>query len=139
GKNMSALDTESGKINWQGTDLIGGEATPASFTPSEDVLYVGVNWNSLRAYDRKEGRLLWKRNDEGLRFRSGGVTLKDNYLYATGLNGLFVLDPKTGENVNSRNTGDDFKVMGNPLVLEDLLIMPTSTNGLKAFDRHTLQ
>lgn len=139
GKKMAAMDTESGKIHWQGTDPIGGEATPASYTLSDEVLYVGVNWNSLRAYNKKDGGFLWKRDDEGLRFRSGGVTVMDDYLYTTGLNGLFMLDPKTGKNVNSRMTEDDFKVMGNPLVLEELLIMPTSTNGLKAFDRHTLQ
>ncbi|WP_373564518.1 hypothetical protein [Sphingobacterium sp. E70] len=35
-------------------------------------------------------------------------------------------------------TDDDFKVMASPLLTEELVIMPTATNGIKAFDRNAL-
>lgn len=139
GKRMSAIDIHTGKVLWQGVEPSGGEATPAELSVVDQTLIAGYNWNALCAYDIQNGKLLWKRQEDGLRFRSGGVTAKDGYLYTTGLNGIFKLNLKTGDIVQKSIKTDDFKIMASPEILSDLLIMPTSTNGIKAYDPHTLE
>lgn len=139
GKRMSAIDIHTGKVLWEGVDPSGGEATPAELSVVDQTLLAGYNWNALCAYDIQTGKLLWKRQEDGLRFRSGGVTAKDGYLYTTGLNGIFKLNLKTGEVAQKSIKTDDFKVMASPKIIEDLLVMPTSTNGIKAYDPQTLE
>jgi len=139
GKRMSAIDIHTGKVLWEGVDPSGGEATPAELSVVDQTLLAGYNWNALCAYDIQTGKLLWKRQEDGLRFRSGGVTAKDGYLYTTGLNGIFKLNLKTGEVAQKSIKTDDFKVMASPKIVEDLLVMPTSTNGIKAYDPQTLE
>ncbi|WP_418359150.1 PQQ-binding-like beta-propeller repeat protein [Sphingobacterium detergens] len=139
GKRMSAIDIHTGKVLWEGVDPSGGEATPAELSVVDQTLLAGYNWNALCAYDIQTGKLLWKRQEDGLRFRSGGVTAKDGYLYTTGLNGIFKLNLKTGEIAQKSIKTDDFKVMASPKIVEDLLVMPTSTNGIKAYDPQTLE
>lgn len=139
GKRMSAINIHTGKVLWEGVDPSGGEATPAELSVVDQTLLAGYNWNALCAYDIQTGKLLWKRQEDGLRFRSGGVTAKDGYLYTTGLNGIFKLNLQTGEIVQKSIKTDDFKVMASPKIVEDLLVMPTSTNGIKAYDPQTLE
>lgn len=139
GNRMSAIDVRTGKVHWEGVDPSGGEATPAELSVVDQTLLAGYNWNALCAYDIQTGKLLWKRQEDGLRFRSGGVTAKDGYLYTTGLNGIFKLNLKTGEIIQKSIKTDDFKVMASPQIVDGLLIMPTSTNGIKAYDPQTLE
>ncbi|MGE8290094.1 MAG: PQQ-binding-like beta-propeller repeat protein [Sphingobacterium sp.] len=139
GKRMLAINIHTGKVLWEGVDPSGGEATPAELSVVDQTLLTGYNWNALCAYDIQTGKLLWKRQEDGLRFRSGGVTAKDGYLYTTGLNGIFKLNLQTGEIVQKSIKTDDFKVMASPKIVEDLLVMPTSTNGIKAYDPQTLE
>lgn len=138
GKNLKALDINTGDIVWQAKEPGGGEATAAALRVSDGVIYAGINWNALFAYKQQTGELLWKRNEDGLRFRSGGVTLAQDTLYTAGLNGLFKLNPKTGETYAKSIKTDDFKVMADPLVTGELVIMPTSSGGIKAFNRSNL-
>jgi len=139
GKRMSAINIHSGKVLWEGVDPSGGEATPAELSVVDQTLLAGYNWNALCAYDIQTGKLLWKRQEDGLRFRSGGVTAKDGYLYTAGLNGIFKLNLQTGEIAQKSIKTDDFKVMASPKIVDDLLVMPTSTNGIKAYDPQTLE
>lgn len=139
GKRMSAIDIHTGKPLWEGVEPSGGEATPAELSVVGQVLLAGYNWNALCAYDIHTGKLLWKRQEDGLRFRSGGVTAQKDYIYTTGLNGIFKIDLKTGEILQKSIKTDDFKVMTAPKISENLLVMPTSTNGIKAYDLQTLE
>ncbi|QBQ40195.1 hypothetical protein E2P86_03135 [Sphingobacterium psychroaquaticum] len=139
GRNLKALHIPSGNVLWQAKEPGGGEATAAALRLSDGVIYAGINWNALFAYKQETGELLWKRDQDGLRFRSGGVTVNQDTLYTAGLNGLFKLNPKTGETYAKSIKTDDFKVMADPLVMGDLLIMPTSSGGVKAFSRSNLE
>lgn len=139
GKRMSAIDINTGKPLWEGVEPSGGEATPAELSVVGQVLLAGYNWNALCAYDIHTGKLLWKRQEDGLRFRTGGVTSQNDYIYTTGLNGIFKIDLKTGEIVQKSIKTDDFKVMTAPKIGDNLLVMPTSTNGIKAYDLQTLE
>lgn len=138
GKFLQAIEIATGKTLWENKDWSSGESSPSSITVAGDVLITGSNWNSLFGQDLKTGKLLWKRNDEGLRFRSSTATYEDGNLFVTGLNTLFTLDPKTGENIKMTETEFDFKVMAAPLITKGLIIMPTAENGVVAFDKNTL-
>jgi outer membrane protein assembly factor BamB/predicted phosphodiesterase len=139
GKRMSAIDIHTGKPLWEGVEPSGGEATPAELSVVGQVLLAGYNWNALCAYDISTGKLLWKRQEDGLRFRTGGVTAQNDCIYTTGLNGIFKIDLKTGEILQKSIKTEDFKVMTAPKISDNLLVMPTSTNGIKAYDLQTLE
>lgn len=138
GKQMGAWDINTGENKWL-KNIGGGESTSAEWTMQANKLYVGANWDALYAYDAQNGELLWKRNEDGLRFRSGGVTIIGDTLYTAGLNGLFKLNAENGKTIQYATKSDDFKVMANPLLSGNLWIMPTSTNGVKAYNRVTLE
>jgi len=139
GKRMAALDIQNGKVLWEGVQPTGGEATPAEVSVVDQTLLAGYNWNALCAYDIQTGKLRWKRQEDGLRFRSGGVTAAGGYVYTTGLNGIFKIDLKSGEIVQKSIKTDDFKVMASPSIMDNLLLMPTAGHGVKAYDLNTLE
>ncbi|MFU1855724.1 PQQ-binding-like beta-propeller repeat protein [Sphingobacterium sp. NGMCC 1.201703] len=138
GSYLSAIKADDGTIIWQNKDWNGGEGMPGELLIKNDYLITGANWNSLFVHDRRTGKLLWKKNEDGLRFRTGGASADNTSFYVAGLNNLFQLDQKTGAVINKTQSQDDFKVMASPLLTEELLIMPTATNGIKAFDRSNL-
>jgi len=138
GNYLSALKADDGTIIWQNRDWNGGEGMPGELLITNDYLITGANWNSLFVHDRRSGKLLWKRNEDGLRFRTGGASADATSLYVAGLNNVFQLDQKTGAVINRTQSQDDFKVMASPLLTESLLIMPTAADGIKAFDRGNL-
>lgn len=138
GNYLSAINADDGTIIWQNQDWNGGEGMPGELLVTTDYLVTGANWNSLFVHDRKTGKLLWKKNDDGLRFRTGGASNDATSFYVAGLNNVFQLDQKRGTVISKTRSEDEFKVMASPLLTETLLIVPTATNGVKAFDRISL-
>lgn len=139
GKYLQAVRITTGETLWRNTAWETGMGSPAKMTIAGNVLLTGSNWNALFAHDIQTGKLLWKRNDDGLRYRSGQPTFKDNLIYVTGLNALFMLDPLTGATVKKITTDYDFKVMGAPFVTDKLIILSTSANGVAAYDKASLK
>ncbi|WP_312191773.1 PQQ-binding-like beta-propeller repeat protein, partial [Sphingobacterium sp.] len=132
GNYLSAIKADDGTMIWQNRDWNGGEGMPGELFVTNGYLITGANWNSLFVHDCKTGKLLWKKNEDGLRFRTGGAGSDATSFYVAGLNNLFQLDQKRGTVINKTQSEDDFKVMASPLLTEELLIMPTATNGVKA-------
>ncbi|NQX37340.1 PQQ-binding-like beta-propeller repeat protein [Pedobacter steynii] len=139
GAYFQALEVATGKTLWTNKEWTGGEGTPEKMTIAGEVIITGSNWQSLFAHDRKTGKLLWKRSDEGLRFRSSTGIYKDGKLYITGLNTLFIIDPLTGKNLDKIEAGYEFKVMATPLITDKYIVMPTAKNGVVAYDLKTLK
>lgn len=138
GSFLTALNAESGSVIWKNTDWNGGEAMPGEMLATEDLLITGANWNALFVHDRESGKLLWKKNEDGLRFRSGGATVDGDRMYLTGLNTLFVLDKSKGTVLVQKKHDLDFKVMGAPLITDKQFITGTSGAGVCGFDKQTL-
>lgn len=138
GSFLTALRVESGEVIWKNADWNGGEAMPGEMLATEDLLITGANWNALFVHDRASGKLLWKKNEDGLRFRSGGATVDGDKMYLTGLNTLFVLDKSKGTVLAQKKHDLDFKVMGAPLIIDKQFITGTSGAGVCAFDKETL-
>ncbi|WP_316747356.1 PQQ-binding-like beta-propeller repeat protein [Pedobacter gandavensis] len=139
GSYLQALEVATGNTIWINKDWNGGEGTPEKMTMAGEVLITGSNWQSLFGHDRKTGKLLWKRSDEGLRFRSSTGIYAGGKVYITGLNAIFILDPLTGKNIGKIEGTYDFKVMATPLITDKYLIMPTSVDGVVAYDLKTLK
>lgn len=138
GNYLSALKVADGTILWQNKDWNGGEGMPGELLATTDHLVTGANWYSLFVHDINTGQLIWKKDDDGLRFRSGGASVSAEALYVAGLEHIFKLDEKSGVLIKKTAAKDDFKVMASPLVLENLVVMPTAANGIKAYDKETL-
>jgi len=136
---FQALEVKSGKTIWVNKEWRGGEGTPEKMTIAGDVIITGSNWQSLFGHDKRTGKLLWKRSDEGLRFRSSTGKYVNGKLYITGLNAIFVLDPQTGKTLQKIDANYEFKVMAAPLVTDKHIIMPTAKHGVVAYDVNTLQ
>ncbi|WP_270087594.1 outer membrane protein assembly factor BamB family protein [Sphingobacterium sp. SYP-B4668] len=139
GNYLSALRVVDGELLWQNKDWNGGEGMPGEMLATADHLITGANWNALFVHDRKTGQLRWKKNDDGVRFRSSGASADDNGLYVAGLNGLFLLNEKSGQVIRKRIYEDDFKVMAAPLLSGNQLIMPSSLGGVKSYDKNTFE
>lgn len=139
GNYFQALDVKTGNTIWVNKAWRGGDGTPQKMTLAGEVIVTGSNWQSLFGHDRKTGKLLWRRDDDGLRFRSSSGKYINGKIYITGLNTIFILDPLTGKTLQKIAATYDFKVMATPLVTEKYVIMPTAQHGVVAYDIHTLK
>lgn len=139
GNYLSALKVADGTMLWQNKDWNGGEGMPGELLATADQLVTGANWYSLFVHDINTGKLIWKKDEDGLRFRTGGASVSSEILYVAGLEHIFKLDEKSGALLKKSAAKDDFKVMASPLVLDDLVVMPTAANGIKAYDKGTLE
>ncbi|AOM76291.1 PQQ-binding-like beta-propeller repeat protein [Pedobacter steynii] len=139
GAYFQALEVATGKTLWTNKEWTGGEGTPEKMTIAGEVIVTGSNWQSLFGHDRKTGKLLWQRRDDGLRFRSSTGVYKEGKLYITGLNTLLIIDPETGKNIDKIEAGYEFKVMATPLITDKYIVMPTAKNGVVAYDLKTLK
>ncbi|WP_161964167.1 outer membrane protein assembly factor BamB family protein [Chitinophaga flava] len=137
GNYLQALDIRTGQVKWTNKDWAGGEGTPAAMTYRNGQLITSSNWNHLYAHDAATGKLQWKRNDEGLRFRSGTAAFFDNLLYVHGINKLHVIEPATGKTVDSIPVTAELKTMTAPLVTSQYIITCTARDGMIAYDKAT--
>lgn len=139
GSYLSAWDIASGKELWRNTEWDGGESMPGEIQVNEELLFTGANWNSLFTHHRETGKLLWKKGDDGLRFRSGGVAVENNEVYATGVNTLVVLEAKSGAVIRKKEYDHQLKVMASPLLLEDIVVVPNTQVGVSAYHKQSLE
>lgn len=139
GNYLSAIRVKDGELIWQNGDWNGGEALPGEMLTTAEHLVTGANWNALFVHDIKTGKLIWKKSEDGLRFRSGGASVDENGLFVAGLNSLFLLDERTGNVLTQKKYEEDLKVMASPLLTDDQLILPTSLNGVKGYNKADLE
>ncbi|PSL47302.1 outer membrane protein assembly factor BamB [Chitinophaga niastensis] len=139
GNYMQALEVTTGQVKWTNHDWSGGEGTPAAMALQNGVLVTSSNWNHLYAHNAATGKVLWKRSDEGIRFRSGTPAFYGDRLYVHGLNKLHIIDPADGKTVDSIPTEDALKTMTAPLVTDQYIIICTAANGMVAYNKHTKQ
>jgi polyvinyl alcohol dehydrogenase (cytochrome) len=74
--NTAALDARTGKILWQTWNVVGVNHAPVIIAgPKEDlVVFEGSNRGVLRAYDAKDGRIVWQyRFSKGTNIQGGAV------------------------------------------------------------------
>jgi len=139
GDGMKAIHAKTGDVIWTNTAWNGGEGSTPTISVGNDVLIASSHWNALFAHDMNTGKLLWKRSDEGLRFRDGSATINKDKLIIAASKSVFVLDLRTGKTIKQKITGYSHAVNTSPLVTENLIIVGTSDKGVVAFDKNTLK
>ncbi|TKG97407.1 hypothetical protein EYV94_02980 [Puteibacter caeruleilacunae] len=144
GSSLCALEAATGDIIWRNKDWNGGEGTTPTMTIADDILIVSRHWGSLYAHDRKTGKVLWSRGDDGLRFRDGVISYVDGKLWLAGRGNqdfgkgaLFQLDPKTGKTIKKTATGMQHTGTSAPLILENQFIVASSDPGIAAIERES--
>ncbi|MCW3467890.1 outer membrane protein assembly factor BamB family protein [Chitinophaga nivalis] len=139
GNYLEALTVASGQVKWTNRDWRGGEGTPAAMSLKDGLLVTSSNWNHLFAHDAATGKVLWKREDGGIRFRSGTAAFYGNRLYVHGINKLHIIDPANGQTVDSIPVEGELKTMTAPVVTAQHIIIATASHGMMAFDKQTKQ
>ena len=136
-ESLSALDANSGKPLWRNTSWSGGEGTTPTMTIAGDMLIASRHWGAIYAHNRYTGELMWSRDDDGLRFRDGVLSYRDNYLWVAEQDKFHKLDPKTGKTVHSFITGMQHTGTSAPIVLKDKAIISGSHPGIASFNLHS--
>ncbi|MBS2210020.1 PQQ-binding-like beta-propeller repeat protein [Carboxylicivirga mesophila] len=137
GNYLKALDIENGREVWSNTEWTGGEGDASTMTIAGNVLISGSNWRALFAHDIKTGKLLWKKSDNGFRFRSSSATWHNDALYVASQKGIGVMNAHTGELYRYFETPYDIQVATKPLLVDQLIVIGTSAEGIVALDRMT--
>ena len=145
-KKLTAIDALTGEVRWKSDDWKVGRWVASHPVCLGDSVIAEASWDGIFCHDAATGRLLWKRRDsgverkgdQGLRWRAGTVACAGDEVFATGENGFFVLDAKTGG--TRRNKGYSFTVTSTstPLLTEKLIYTGTAGSGLIAIDREAL-
>ncbi|RPE06006.1 hypothetical protein EGT74_27035 [Chitinophaga lutea] len=137
GKYLQALSIKDGSVKWTNTGWAGGEGTPATIVQQGNLLAVSSNWNALFMHEASTGKLLWKKNNAGIRFRSSTPVFADGELIVCGTEFIHFLDPQTGRTKDSIPVSDGIKTMAAPVVTPQHIIVSGAAEGLVAFDRTT--
>lgn len=138
GNSLCACRIDTGEVVWKNAGCRGGAASSTTLTLCGDVLISSGQWSGLYGHAAATGKLLWTRNTDGLRDRSGSAVYKDGQAYLISGRSLFVLDPATGE-VLTRRQYDDFSLdaASCPLLTDEVVIFGTAAKGLLAVDSRT--
>ena len=135
GNYLQAINVKTGKTIWVNKDWRGGEGATSTMIIADDILIAGSNWRALYAHDIETGKLLWEKSEEGYRFRSSSATYLNNILYVASLKGIGMMDAHTGEMHEYFETPYNLQASTKPLLVNNMIIMGTSKEGLVAFDR----
>ncbi len=136
---LEAIDLSTGKPLWTNDAWRGGDGTTAVMALQDTLLAVSSNWNALFMHHAGSGKLLWKRADGGIRFRSSTPVFADGRLYVCGINLLHIIDPVTGRTADSIQVPDGLKTMAAPVVTDKLIIVSGAEKGLFAYHREDLR
>lgn len=140
GGNFTALKVKDGSVVWKNEAWSGGEGTQSTTTVGEGVALASAHWNGLFAHDVRDGKLLWKKNDSKIRFRDGSPTIYDGLVYLASRDGLFLINPQSGDILKSvEQDGITFEGACAPVVTPKMIYVATADKGVVAFDRLTFK
>lgn len=138
GGDFTALRVKDGSVVWKNTAWKGGEGTTSTAVVGEGVVMASGHWNGLFAHDAKTGALLWKKQDSNIRFRDGSPTFYKGLVYLASANGMFIIEPHSGDILKSQVFNDvSFHANTAPVVTEEVLYIATADRGVVAYDRET--
>ena len=138
GHGLTALNFD-GTVIWQNRDWRQGETCTVTPTLAGGILYASQNWGvGLFAHDAQTGELLWKVDQNGIRFRDSSPNECDGALYVLAEPHLFVLEAQTGEVLKKKEL-PGVKSTATPLLADDLILCGTNDSGLIALDLESLK
>ena len=112
------------------------ENSPAEFVVCGDRLIVNSHWDSLAALDIESGKALWDNKDEDIRFRSSTpIAVDDNTLLVADDDAIMLVDMNSGDITSKTNFEEySFSSSGKPALMDRIAYIPTSNDGIVAFD-----
>lgn len=133
--DVTAINIADGKKVWS-YHRNSGENSAAEFVLAGDKLIISPHWDALAAIDKNTGKLIWENKENGIRFRSSTpIALDDKTLLVADDISVFIINADTGEMSSFTSfEGYDFDSSAQPAADGSTAYIPTSTNGLIAFD-----
>ncbi len=139
GKGLCALQSATGTEIWKNTAWGQGEGATSTLSLGDGVLVAGSQWRGLYAHDAATGDLLWSKGDYGLSDRGASPNLQDGLLYLISRSSLFILNARTGQIIVRRTLPEAVDVTSTPLLLSNEIVFGTTSSGVMAVDRETLE
>ena len=156
GKRTFALDKLTGEQRWESLPTPGGAMgeTPARTVVDEKRGRVLLNcqWGSIMSVDAITGEKYWERKERPLWYRTGTPCVDGDVVYCGGFSTLLKLDAMTGETLLQADLNEAAEALGAPKIESDglcnvcgapvadgnVLYCPTTTAGVLAVDKDTL-
>lgn len=138
GKYMLAIDTSNGELIWQNNDWGQNQGAPSTLSVSDDVVVGSTQWGALYGNDRKTGKMLWSKSQDGLLFRASSPAMINGLLYVVSKNSFFIINEKNGDIIVRKELPYSLDGTSTPLVTDKEIIFGTSREGVIALDRYTL-
>lgn len=134
-RTVTALNLNDGSVKWS-NNRDRGENSPAEFVVCGDRLIVNSHWDSLAALDIESGKALWDNKDEDIRFRSSTpIAVDDNTLLVADDDAIMLVDMNSGDITSKTNFEEySFSSSGKPALMDRIAYIPTSNDGIVAFD-----
>lgn len=138
GKGLTALDFD-GNVIWRNTSWAQNEGTTSTFAFTDKVVLTGSQWQALFANDLQTGKMEWRADRDGLRFRASTPVVVNGIIYVLSDKSLFLLDPKTGNIIIRKELPYDVQVTSQPLLTDEAIIFGTTNAGIRALDIRTFE
>lgn len=138
GKGLTALRLD-GTVIWRNTDWAQNEGTTSTFAFTDELILTGSQWQALFANDLKTGKLVWRADRDGLRFRASTPVVAQGVAYVLSQKSLFLLNPQTGQVILRKELPYDVQISSQPLLTDRAIIFGTTDAGIQALDRQTLE
>lgn len=134
-RTVTAINLNDGSVKWS-NNRDRGENSPAEFVVCGDRLIVNSHWDSLAALDIESGKALWDNKDEDIRFRSSTpIAVDDNTLLVADDDAIMLVDVNSGDITSKTNFEEySFSSSGKPALMDRIAYIPTSNDGIVAFD-----
>ena len=134
-RTITALNLNDGSVKWS-NNRDRGENSPAEFVVCGDRLIVNSHWDSLAALNIESGKALWDNKDEDIRFRSSTpIAVDDNTLLVADDDAIMLVDMNSGDITSKTNFEEySFSSSGKPALMDRIAYIPTSNDGIVAFD-----
>lgn len=135
---VTALDLETGEVKWS-KNRDRGENSPAEFTVVGNKLLVNSHWDALAALNTENGDALWDNKDEDIRFRSSTpAAVDENTLLVADDDAIMLVSLSNGE-ITSKTVFEEysFSSSAQPVIRDGVAYIPTSNEGVVAFDIST--
>lgn len=140
GYQLTAFKADTGEVIWQNKDWGRGEGCVATLALSHDDVIIGSrHWGALFGNNAKTGKMLWGDWDSDLRFRAASPAVWGDVMYITSANSLLVVENKSGRILMRKKLNEGVEVASTPLVTDEAIVLGTSTRGVVALDKETLE
>ncbi len=138
---LLCLDALTGKTLWENPQAEANcPQTSTAQSVVDGVIFWSRQWRTFNGYDLETGKRLWKKTDVKdqprlYRFRGiGAIPYKPGQALLVGTDGVFILNPQTGDVIKYIKSRGNKQIGGAPMLFGDKVIYGTANEGLLCYD-----